>query len=599
MNEKLKKFLDKNISEDNDTSKISVFAIPCGVGKSEYITYLLADALKNNYGLIVVTDMLDRLSQYANNQKNEQLTEYINRNISKITLLNSHNIAEQSTKIHLKPIILMTTQRYFGLTRSEIIELTTKQTYKRFKVVFDEKIYLLESRTLTVKNLNDIATALSEGLDNTVDESDKKYLIKEYEALNQELQKRLVENEQQNDDRQDYKRERWFDSEGLTITDKFVDLADKYRNQLRKYNPDTPKDLEAVKKLLFDGVITSQKIKTKKSGQEYKNYFTVVTNNADKLIDIGAKVFVLDGTADISPEYKLKCVNMVNCKQFSRDLSKLTINIVNVNTSKTKLEQNDEKTRKLIKKIIEYIQSEPITFDTVFTYQSIEKYFVNDFKNVNHFGNIKGRNDYRETRNICQVGLNRWSELIYKLYANEIGYYNDCYADYYNIDCFNDNKRWKDLIRRDYDLETISRIRCKLILADIEQNLFRGKIRNIGNSANCTYLLICSTYEKTDILGESQMLVDMIKKRYEKLGAGVNVIDTPTMFKLLKAEIRNTAKETSIQKFSKWLECQPKGREFKRTDAMREIGLTPSQFKVISRTGILNDLRIGKKYKIK
>ena len=570
----LRSFLDEHINEDTDTSKISVFPIPCGVGKSEYITYLLADALQNHYGLIVVTDTLDRLNKYASSQQNEQLSEYIQRNISKISILNFDNIADEITTLHLKPIILMTTQRYFNLTREEIIKLTANHICKRSKIVFDEKIYLLESRKLTVKTLNDIATALSEGLDNTVDEKEKKYLITEYEELNQELQKRLVENEQQNNDLQNFKREVWFDSNGLTITDRFNTLISKYKNQLKRYNSDILKDLRAINKLLFDGVITSQKVKTKKSNQDYKNYFTVVINNADKLVDIGSKVFVLDGSADISPEYLLNCIDMVDCSQFNRDLSKLSINVVNVNTSKTKLESNDDKTQRLIRTIIDYIKSQPNNIDTVFTYQSIEKYFENEFEYVNHFGNIKGRNNYRNVKNICQVGLNRWSELIYMLYANEIGYYND----------FN-----KSHIKRIYDLEHINNIRCRLILADIEQNLFRCKIRNIDNTDSCIYTLICSIYEKSAIFKDYQPLIDMLKSRYEKLGATVNVIDTPTNFKLFNMETRK--QDTQSKRILDWLSNKDKGFVFKISAMKKDLSMSDKQFeKIKSKNKVIDGL---------
>ena len=187
------------------------------------------------------------------------------------------------------------------------------------------------------------------------------------------------------------------------------------------------------------------------------------------MLIIGAKVFVLDGTADISPEYRLKCIQMVNCSRFKRDLSKLTINIVNVNTSKDRLLKNDEKTNKLIQTIIDYIKALPLNIDTVFTYQAIENEFIKDFANVAHLGDIKGRNDFRIVNNICQVGLNRMSELLYYLYANEIGMFND--TD-------------KSLIKRIYDKTTIDEIRCKMILADIEQNLYRCKIRK-PNDIRC------------------------------------------------------------------------------------------------------------------
>lgn len=582
MNKKLKQYLDKHIQEDTDTNTISVFPLPCGVGKSEYIKYLIADALINKYGLIVVTDAVDRLNSYTNSKQNEQLAEYINRNRNSISILSADTILTEIRTIPLKQIVLMTTQRYFNLNREEITNLTLGQSYKRSKIVFDEKIYLLEVRKLTIKSLDNIAIALKEALDNTVNQDDKQWLISQYSNFNYKLQDKLAENEQQNNDTKSFKREIYLNSDGLTISEdeaKFNALVEKYKYLLKKYNPDILKDLKAINKLLFDGAVTSQKVKFKKTNKDYQNYFTVVTNNADKLINIGAKVFVLDGTAQISPEYKLNCVNMVDCSRFKKDLSKLTINIINVNTSKDRLTRAGDKTEKLIQAIINYIKAQPINIDTVFTYKVIENKFKNEFKNVEHFGNIKGTNQYRNVNNICQVGLNRWSELIYLLYANEIGQFN--HPD-------------KSFNHRIYDKEDIDNIRCRLILADIEQNLFRCKIRNSDNSEKCTYTLICSTSEKTGIFENYQPLVNMIKARYEKAGATVNIIDTPIEFKILKAEERNARNETYLQKFNKWLAHQPESRVFKRADIIKECNMSNSQFKELKRVGILNQFRTDK-----
>lgn len=565
MNTELKLFIDKRIKEDTDTNKLSVLSLPCGVGKSEYIKYLLADAIQTNKGLIVVTDSLERLNDYVTNGQDDYLVEYIQRNLSRISILTADTMSKEVTALNYKPILLMTTQRYFSLDREEIIKLTTG-SIKRDRIIFDEKIYLLESRKLTVKSLNDIATALREGLDNTVVDDDKQWLIGQYDQLNAVLQQRLRENEESNNNTANFRREVFFDADGLTISVddvKFKDLISKYRALLRRYNPDVLKDLQAIDKLLIDGAITSQKVKSKSSNQDYQNYFTVVINNVDKLINVGAKVFVMDGTADISLEYKLNCVDMVDCTPFKRDLSKLTINIVNVNTSKGKLTQKGSKTDNLIKSISDYIKSQPQNYDTIFTYQAIESRFKDQFKYVNHFGNIKGSNQYREVANICQVGLNRWSELIYVLYANEIGRCND-------LD--------ESLIKRIYDTETIDRIRCSLILADIEQNIYRCSIRDYGNNQKCNYMLMFNTVERSKLFKDYRPLVTMIERRYKPLGATINYIDAPTEFKLLKSIERN--QETNTKKILRWLSAN-KGNTFHINDMLLNLNLTQKQFRRI------------------
>ena len=575
LNTELKNFLDSHLNEDTGTNTLTVFPLPCGVGKSEYITYLLAEALQNDYGLIVVTDEIDRLNNYTENintPQTEQLTNYIKRNLDKISILNSQNISNEIKAVQYKPIVLMTTQRYFNLSIDEITNFTSGQKYKRNKIVFDEKIYLLETRKLTIKSLDEISTALKEELDNTVNQQDKQWLVSQYDSFNSRLQQKLMENEQQNNDTANFKREVYFNSGNLTISEDeatFNDLVKKYKYQLRKNNIDILKNIEAINKLLIDGAVTSQKIKSKKINQEYKNYFTVVTNNADKLVNIGAKVFVLDGTADISPEYRLKCINMVDCSRFNRDLSNLTINIVNINTSKDRLTKKDDKTEHLIQTIIDYIKSLPLNIDTIFTYKAIANKFTNDFTNVNHFGNIKGSNQYREINNICQVGLNRWSELVYMLYANEIEQFN--HPD-------------KSFNHRIYDKKNIDNIRCSLLLEDFEQNLYRCKIRNTNNTEKCTYTLICNVTERNGIYENYQPLANMIKSRYEPLGATVNIIDTPTLFRLLKTKERK--QDTNAQRIIRWLESKEKYSIFKIADMLTDLNLSHKQFDKIKKNNI-------------
>lgn len=566
----LKNFLDEEIQNDTDTSKITVFPIPCGVGKSEYVKYAIADALQNRRGLIIVTDTIDRLTNYVTEVQEESLAKYIKNNLHRISVLTGDNFADERKKITYKPVVLMSTQRYFGLTKTEIKKFIHGGNFERSRIMFDEKVYLLESRRITVETLNQIDTALDEGLDNTVDRNEKQWLLGQYRILSQALKQRLEENEKLNTDIKTYKREGYFDAKGLTVSEddeRFFALIEKYIPYLKRY-PDVYKDIRAIKKLFVEGAITSQKIKNK-TDKDYGNYFTVVLNNFDRLINIDAKVFVLDGTAELSPEYRLNCVRMVDCSRFDRDLSNLTINIVDLNTGKERLTKGDGKTKHLLNQITGYIKALPYSIDTLFTYKNIENDFREHFENVNHFGNIKGTNQYRNENNICQVGLNRYPELIYLLYANEIGRFND--TD-------------KSIIKRIYGKEFIDRIRCQFILADIEQNIFRCKIRNVDNNKKCIYTLIFNIRESTYIFENYSPLIDMLKKRFEKYGATVNFVETPMEFRLLKTKERK--QDTYAKKILNWLAVKGNGYIFKVSEMKAELEITDKQFEKIKEKNI-------------
>ena len=208
MNTNLRKFLDKHINGVSCTETLKVFPLPCGVGKSEYIKYLISDALNKNYGLIVVTDEVERLNSYTAAQ-DEQLTEYIQRNIHRISILSSATIATEAKVLYAKPIVLMCTQRYFDLSIDEIKHYTAT----RKKIVFDEKPYIFATYKLTIESLNNVDSALKEGLDDTVNQSDKALLVSGWETISTALQTALKENEALNTD---YKREEYFNFSAFT-----------------------------------------------------------------------------------------------------------------------------------------------------------------------------------------------------------------------------------------------------------------------------------------------------------------------------------------------------------------------------------------------
>ena len=122
--------------------------------------------------------------------------------------------------------------------------------------------------------------------------------MKEYEALND-----------------DYFFEKWHFIEDDSVTEddnRFKKLIDRYRLELNKFDGNAYRDILAVIQLVEEGAtFTSRKLKSKSSNSEYANSFFIVIDNSDKLIDIGAKIFVFDGTADIDPDYDRGFINMV------------------------------------------------------------------------------------------------------------------------------------------------------------------------------------------------------------------------------------------------------------------------------------------------
>lgn len=182
----LNQFLDEHIKPQANKDIVDVFPIRCGLGKSTYIKNRLFKALSTDEKLIVITDQISNLKDFI---ETNELAEYINRIHSKLTLLTSENIGTELKTLHLKNIVLMTTQRYFNLTVDEIKKLTINRKI----IIFDEKPYFNEQIKVDIKTFNNIDTALHNGLDNTVEAVNKDWLITQWELLRAKFQRFIKE----------------------------------------------------------------------------------------------------------------------------------------------------------------------------------------------------------------------------------------------------------------------------------------------------------------------------------------------------------------------------------------------------------------------
>jgi len=346
------------------------------------------------------------------------------------------------------------------------------------------------------------------------------------------------------------------DNETISENDEqFIKLINKYRLKLQRYDIESYKNILAIIQIVYDGAtFTSCKIKSKTLEQKYENYFTVFINNKDKMIASGAKIYVLDGTADISPDYDVSYVNIVNCSDFMLPLNKLTINCVNITTSRNRFDKPDR--NEYIDCIVDYIKSLPNKCDVIFTYQKIEPILKKHFNIINHFGNIKGKNNYRDKTDIIQVGLYRYSDLTYKLQAG-----------YNALEKYEGRKI--TIVSGKSKIDTVM---YNTILADIEQNLYRTKIRNTDNTDMVTYTILFNT-------NQYKYLIELLKTRYGSYGATINVIDTPLDFKLLKAKERK--QDTNTKKILEWLLMKTKGDIFHISNMLSELNLTQKQFRRI------------------
>ena len=129
------------IVSNRDTSKVSVLCERCGIGKSMFISALIQYVLSprflsgraDYFGMIVITDSIERLEGLNNTRSDVTVTEnewmdFLNKwgipsfdrlNMEQVCLLQAGEpFSEQLKRQECRPIVLMSTQRYFMLSEN-------------------------------------------------------------------------------------------------------------------------------------------------------------------------------------------------------------------------------------------------------------------------------------------------------------------------------------------------------------------------------------------------------------------------------------------------------------------------------------------------
>ena len=566
LNEIQKEFIDYCtdiiMSDQNNRKKVPVICSPCGIGKTTTIKELISKVLEDKElpGMIFVTDTIKALEDVA--------AEHLND----ISLLTQENLSTELTAQKEKKVLLMTSQRYFNMIAEEINQLLFWDGGRRTKIIIDERAQVFRQTNINLKNLNDIDTAIENGIDNQYPE-EKAWCKDQWRKLRQHLEDAMYSYEQLCTGR----LELWHNDSWGSITDdntRFYGFLEKYRTELNIKYQLFFTDLQAVAQIVTDGAIFyCQKRKKRvnaKSSEKYDKSFSVIRDNSSSLNNVAADVYVLDATADITPDYQLPYFDIIKNPKFDMDLSCLNIKIIDVQTSKQAITVNTPKAKKriaTIKKIIEEEKSGN-SKTAIFTYTETESQFMDvayeDKTNgiyTGHFGRLHGSNKYRNADLVAHVGLNRQPHINYFLIDSVINSYNELQeikkkSLLEQVVLFNDWMKPSGKI-------ALGDTMMKSLLVDFEQNIFRSAIRNRDNT-KVTVLLFCDcrVFRK---------LIYLMRGRYEKLGATIIEIVHPA-FGVSDALARKG--ETNTQKIIKWLKQQKNGTVFKIAQMKKETGLT-------------------------
>lgn len=619
--EKQKQFFKETfeiIMHNRDTSKVTCFADRPGIGKSTLIKALMHccigyDVFKGQYepiGLIIITDSMKRLECLSDGKKDSIEAEqcwgelfeewgikchYREFEKKVIVLKSDVPFLEQLQKQHYKPIVLMSTQRYFMLSKKIRDQLFTFNHYgnviKRNIAIFDECPYFSETVQINSYNLAMIESALLEGLSDDIE--DKEFVTREFSVFKNRLTEEMAQNEKKlkNSDVSLY----WKDERYSTITpnDKlfFKVIEDNIETLTQKYNAIT-KDLECLKKMAENGAIFYRF--KKKKDNNYERSFVLVKDNREAFyLGQDKKFFVFDATADIDPRYDLDYVEIITGKEYNKPLN-MTITNVNVPTSKTTLCNRDS--IKLTNFIKEYIKNNVVcgfgkqSKVLIVTYKNLCNRFNSEFDYVGYFGNLKGFNDYKDILKMTHIGLNRYSPMAY--FYIYCGCHMDKYRELSEMSTEESLKFLTELAQNQKSQDFLNDIMVRSMLADFEQNIFRLAIRNYGNTDN---VQVWTFYNSS--AGIYRSLSNAIEDRYKEYGVVFEYEDTPNELKIEKIKDRKPPEgkeKTNAQKVIEWKSKQPKEKVFKIKELLKDTGLTYDSFKKV----LKNNLVLKKEFEL-
>jgi len=322
------------LTTNRDTSKVTCICGRCGIGKSTFINAFIHSCISDccyrirhePQGLIVITDRIKRLEELSYSNKREakeswgELFEdwginqhYKNFEEKVIVLKSGESFREQMIAQNYKPILLISTQRYFMLNNDAKEEFfsfyNNGKKLKRDIVIFDEAPSFSETVTIDSHNLSEIESALFKGLSDEVE--DKDFVIQEYRIFKNRLLDLLREKEKSSKNSNVILY--WNDSSCDSITrndELFFKIVSENTESLNKQYCNVIKDLMCLKEIAQKGAIIHT---TKKKHGSYDCSFRLVMDNRKHFyLGEDKKFFVFDATADIDPRYNLDYVEIIS-----------------------------------------------------------------------------------------------------------------------------------------------------------------------------------------------------------------------------------------------------------------------------------------------
>lgn len=588
-------FLNETIADREYADKVSVLPLMPGTGKSHAISQKIREVIMNldeegaGDGIVIVTDNIKRMNEYLVSEDplyDPELYGFLAQNKQYISVMHYENFKEESKRAPYCPVLIISTQHYFNRTIEEINGYLQWEKGRRTVIIFDEQPYIRNIVELKRQDINDIVSAFTDGIPDTAGSDMKKWCIERIEEWRRILN--AAYDKMESAYKGTARHYLYFPSldEGEKTDNEIacvLEFAEKNRNQINLFRGGEVRNVYPKLKALCE-ILTIGGVFAFRSGStgSYSSALYTLTDNRQLLKPRDAKVIIMDGTASPQmPDYKRgywgDIFHFCDCEQFKRQLSNLTIKLIDEASGANTIMRDETSRERILAKVMEEIMKDSDgSMPVCFSYQDMMDYLSNYFPKdmMNYFGNIKGKNDYRNANQIVQIGLFRWPDVCYFLYEldKDINLRFKLQAASYsflngdNVPDQEDPSQTISIEMKSRNTKTRETLR-QLLLADIEQNMMRGSIRNANSKKPFTFYLVLSFGEYGDLIKE-------LKKRY---GAKkVIPIEKTEEEKRRKVMERAVNEDTVPQRFLKWHDTLSAGTLYTTKEIRENIGLKSS-----------------------
>ena len=600
---------------------ITVLPLMCGAGKSSAISEKIVEAIQKNEGVLIITDRLYRFEEYLK-PRDDKLRTYISDHKDKIAV-RKKNAKKTDEKHPLCPVLMITSQRFLRLSSQELDEYLRWSGGRREAVIFDEKPNLYFQHDISAESINKFETVFLNSINAMkLLPEEKRRILDYWLQIRSYLLSSLLSFEPDNPrimNAYSYKQitgwKKDGDKKSKSISEIICDFSDAMKKLITQ--KETQRQFyrfsKATEHVLFIRALNTlnehydlysyRSIITGK----YQSYFSVIQSEIPKMQATGSRIVILDGTADLSIDYNQDGIYINNeaCKPYVRKLANLTIVLVECKTTKHKLQRRDNK---LLKLFIDYMNKDAGSSSVCcFSYKDLLK--MNESEKLNddseefesdetkgdlvethrtntkadYFGNLEGRNDFQVYDILGQVGINLIPESYYlSRYISQHTEIQEKLSQAVNTNGLIEGilKSEEYLTAKSYDL-----------LAEIEQNVFRSKIRNPECREKIRYYIFYE-FSKNERLKTA--IVDRFEKHYqahvERSGDAAHILDLGKTISRKSAKGKKTVAQRLIEASDKI----KSGTEFQISEWLATIidengkAVTRRQFKsALEKNGVI------------